>query len=51
MTTYHKLEKRIEKLENDINCRYLEEKINLLENEIKHLKAFIQFQIRNKKNK
>tara|TARA_B100000965_G_scaffold391308_1_gene399186 strand:+ start:438 stop:587 length:150 start_codon:yes stop_codon:yes gene_type:complete len=49
MDSYIELEKRIEILEKNINCKRLEEKINLLENEIKHLKAVLQYQLRSKK--
>tara|TARA_Y100001970_G_C13589794_1_gene534962 strand:- start:383 stop:535 length:153 start_codon:yes stop_codon:yes gene_type:complete len=49
MTSYYKLEKRIEILEKNLNCKKLEEKINLIEKEIIHLKAVLQYQLRNKK--
>ena len=49
MTSYVELEKRIEILEKDINCKRLEEKIKILENEIKHLKAVLQYQLRKRK--
>ena len=48
MTSYLDLEKRIEILERDINCKKLEDKLKLLENEIKHLKAVLQYQLRKK---
>tara|TARA_B100000927_G_scaffold232005_1_gene192053 strand:- start:376 stop:522 length:147 start_codon:yes stop_codon:yes gene_type:complete len=48
MTSYLDLEKRIEILERDINCKNLEDKLKLLENEIKHLKAVLQYQLRKK---
>jgi len=48
MTSYLDLEKRIEILERDINCKNLEDKVKLLENEIKHLKAALQYQLRKK---
>ena len=50
MESYIELEKRILILERDINCKKLEEKVFLLEKEIKHLKAVFQYQLRNKKN-
>ena len=50
MSSYFELEKRIAILEKNINCKKLEDKIILLENEIKHLKAVVQYQLRNKKN-
>ena len=50
MSSYLELEKRIAILEKNINCKKLENKIILLENEIKHLKAVVQYQLRNKKN-
>ena len=49
MTSYIELEKRIEILERDINSKKLEDKLKLLENEIKHLKAVLQYQLRKKK--
>ena len=50
MTSYFELEKRIETLEKDFNCKNLENKIRLLEKEIKHLKAALQYQLRIKRN-
>tara|TARA_Y100001978_G_C23672727_1_gene424736 strand:- start:1348 stop:1500 length:153 start_codon:yes stop_codon:yes gene_type:complete len=50
MPSYQELEKRITILERDMNCKKLEDKILLLENEIKHLKAVLQYQLRNKRN-
>tara|TARA_B100000945_G_scaffold253243_1_gene210248 strand:- start:36 stop:194 length:159 start_codon:yes stop_codon:yes gene_type:complete len=42
------LEKRVELLEKDISCKNLEKKVKTLENELKHIKAVLQYQIRNK---
>ena len=50
MTSYFELEKRIETLEKDFNCKNLENKLSLLEKEIKHLKAVLQYQLRIKRN-
>ena len=50
MTSYLELEKRIESLEKEINCKKLEKKIKLLEKEILHLKAVLQYQLRAKRN-
>jgi len=49
MSSYLELEKRIAVLERNINCKKLEDKLKLLENEIKHLKAVLQYQLRKKK--
>tara|TARA_Y100001978_G_C23650673_1_gene413213 strand:- start:848 stop:994 length:147 start_codon:yes stop_codon:yes gene_type:complete len=40
--------KRIKILEEQINCKNLEKKVNILENEVKHIKAALQYQLRNK---
>ena len=48
MDLYSDLVKRIEILEKEINCKNLENKINILENEVKHIKAVLQYQMRNK---
>ena len=50
MTSYKELEKRVEILEGDICCKKLEDKINHLENEVKHLKAALQYKLKNKKS-
>ena len=50
MTSYKELEKRIQILEENLFCKKLEDKISLLENELKHLKAVLQYQLRNKKS-
>lgn len=42
------LEKRVELLEKVITCKNLEKKVKTLENELKHIKAALQYQIRNK---
>tara|TARA_Y100001978_G_C23552045_1_gene365003 strand:+ start:145 stop:309 length:165 start_codon:yes stop_codon:yes gene_type:complete len=44
------LEKRIQLLENELNCKTLEKRIKILENELKHIKSAIQYQIKKKKN-
>jgi len=49
MSSYLELENRIAVLERNINCKKLEDKIIILENEVKHLKAVVQYQLRNKK--
>ena len=49
MTKYEDLENRIIMIEKEINCRNLENKVSILENEVKHLKEAIQYQIRKKK--
>ncbi len=48
MNSNEEILRRIEKLEKDYNCQKLEEKIKILENEVKHLKAVIQYHMRNK---
>ena len=45
-----KLEKRIEILENELNCKKLEKRIEILENELMHIKSAIQYIIKKKKN-
>ena len=42
------LEIRIKKIEKEINCSDLEKRLVNLENEIKHIKAILQYQMRNK---
>ena len=49
MSKYEDLEKRIIILENEINCKNLENKIKIIEKEVKHLKEAIQYQLRMKK--
>ena len=49
MTRYQDLENRVVTLEKEINCRNLENKVNLLEREVKHLKEALQYQLRKKK--
>ena len=49
MNKYEDLEKRIILLENEINCKNLENKVMILEREIKHLKDALQYQLRKKK--
>ncbi len=49
MSSFEELEQRIKFLEGENNCKGLEKRINLLENEVKHLKAVLQYQLRNKK--
>ena len=50
MASYLELENRIATLEKDINCKKLQEKVILLEKEIKHIKAVLQYQLRSKRN-
>ena len=50
MTTLIELKNRIEVLENQISCRNLEKKIKMLENEVNHIKSFLQYKNK-KKNK
>tara|TARA_B100000212_G_scaffold4006_1_gene3021 strand:- start:24 stop:173 length:150 start_codon:yes stop_codon:yes gene_type:complete len=49
MAKYEDLENRIILLEREVNCKNLEEKVNILEREVKHLKEALQFQLRKKK--
>ena len=49
MTKYEDLENRIILLEREVNCKKLEEKVKVLEKEVKHLKEALQFQLRKKK--
>ncbi len=49
MKSYNDLKNRIEILEREISCKDLNEKIKLLENEVKHLKAALQYQIKQNK--
>ena len=49
MTKYEDLENRLVMLENEINCKNLENKVNILEKEVKHLKEALQYQLRKKK--
>ena len=49
MTRYQDLENRVVTLEKEINCRNLENKVSILENEVKHLKEALQYQLRKKK--
>jgi len=49
MTNYDDLEKRVEILEKLYNCKNLEKQIYLLEKEVKHIKAVLQYQKNNKK--
>ena len=49
MTRYQDLENRVVTLEKEINCRNLENKLNILEREVKHLKEALQYQLRKKK--
>tara|TARA_Y100000589_G_scaffold135489_1_gene129672 strand:- start:4363 stop:4515 length:153 start_codon:yes stop_codon:yes gene_type:complete len=48
MNNYDDLEKRIEILEKDFNCNNLEKKIETLENEVRHIKAVLQYQSKKK---
>tara|TARA_Y100000589_G_scaffold327224_1_gene368628 strand:+ start:1803 stop:1952 length:150 start_codon:yes stop_codon:yes gene_type:complete len=49
MSSYDELEKRVQFLEKEINCRNLENKILILEQEVQHLKKALQYQLRNKR--
>tara|TARA_Y100000589_G_scaffold285781_1_gene285495 strand:- start:275 stop:424 length:150 start_codon:yes stop_codon:yes gene_type:complete len=49
MTKYQDLENRIIILEREVNCKLLEEKVQNLEREVKHLKEALQYQLRKKK--
>ena len=49
MTKYEDLENRLVMLENEINCKNLENKVNILEREVKHLKEVLQYQLRKKR--
>ena len=49
MTTYEDLENRIIMLEKEINCKNLENKVSILESEVRHLKEALQYQLRKKK--
>ena len=49
MTRYQDLENRVITLEKEINCRNLENKVKILEREVKHLKEALQYQLRKKK--
>ena len=49
MTKYEDLENRIIMIEKEINCKNLENKVSILEIEIKHLKEALQYQLRKKK--
>ena len=49
MTKYEDLENRIILLEREVNCKNLEEKVKVLEREVKHLKEALQYQLRKKK--
>lgn len=48
MDNIDELEIRIKKIEKEINCNDLEKRLVNLENEIKHIKAILQYQMRNK---
>jgi len=49
MSKYEDLENRIITLEKEINCKNLENKVNILEREVKHLKEALQYQLKKKK--
>ena len=49
MTKYEDLKNRIIMLEKEINCKNLENKVNILEREVKHLKEVLQYQLRKKR--
>ena len=46
---FEELERRLTMIEEEINCKNLENKIKVLENEVKHLKEVLQYQLRKKK--
>ena len=48
MTKYEDLENRIIRLEMELNCKNLENKVNILEKEVKHLKEALQYQLKKK---
>ena len=45
----YELEKRIEILEDELNCQNLESRIKILEKELLHIKKSIQYQLKKKK--
>ena len=49
MNKYEELENRIILLEREVNCKNLEEKVKVLEREVRHLKEALQFQLKKKK--
>ena len=49
MAENEKLDKRIQRIENHLFKDKLVKRITLLENEVKHLKAFLQYKTRTKK--
>ena len=49
MSKYEELENRIILLESEVNCKNLEEKVKVLEREVRQLKEALQFQLRKKK--
>tara|TARA_Y100000589_G_scaffold328016_1_gene371097 strand:- start:317 stop:469 length:153 start_codon:yes stop_codon:yes gene_type:complete len=48
MSSFEYLEKRIENIEKQVKCKDLEKRLNILENEINHIKKILQYQMRNK---
>ena len=44
------LEKRLKILENEINCQNLENRIEILEKELVHIKKSIQYHLKKKKS-
>ena len=48
MESFSKIEEKILQIEKQINSQNLEKRILNLENEVKHLKAVLQYQLRNK---
>ena len=49
MAKYEDLEKRLNILEEEVNCKNLANKVKILEREVKHLKEALQYQLRKKK--
>ena len=45
------LERRIQILEKELNCKNIEKRVKNLENELVHIKSAIQYQLKKKKNK
>ena len=48
MTKYEDLENRIVMIEKELNCKNLENKVSILESEVRHLKEALQYQLRKK---
>lgn len=48
MSSFEYLEKRIDNVEKQVECKDLEKRLNILENEINHIKRILQYQMKNK---